>query len=300
MATPRVSVAVPVYNGEKYLAQCLDSMLAQSFGDFELLISDNASTDGTEALCRRYEALDRRVRYTRRERNVGGPANFCQVFALGTAPYHKWCTADDYCHPDYLREAVAVLDSEPDVVLCYARTRLIDAEGQALLDYDDNLDLDDPSPRARFLELYRRLGLCHAQLGLIRRDAMRKTRLFAGHLACDADFLGELALVGKFRLLPQIRFYRRMHRESSSWLRASDEYQQGFYGRAATRGMHTWRRLAFQFGAVARSEVGFADKLGLFGEVARRTGRNRHILVPELMDALQHHRQGSKDAPAAS
>jgi glycosyltransferase involved in cell wall biosynthesis len=284
--TPKVSVAVPVYNGEKYLAQSLDSMLGQSFGDFELVISDNASSDGTEAMCRRYEALDPRVRYTRLAQNLGGPANFCHVFTLCSAPYHKWCTADDFCHPDFLRDTVAVLDREPDVVLCYPHTTLVDARGDVLLDYEDNLELSDPSPRKRFLDMYRLLGLCHAQLGLIRREAMLRTRLFAGHLACDADFLGEMALLGKFRLLPQIRFYRRMHAESSSWARADLRHQRGFYGLTAGKGLHTWRRLGFQFGAVTRSPLPWAEKLPLMGDVGRWARQGRHVLLPELAQAM--------------
>ena len=178
-------------------------MLGQTCGDFELVISDNASTDGTEEICRRYVTLDKRVRYIRRTENIGGPGNFRYVFAQCTGQYHKWSTADDFWHPKFLEEAVAVLDSQPDVVLCYPKTRLIDASGAALSDYNDRLDLTDDSPRTRFRDLYRLIGLCNAHLGLIRREAMLRTSLIAAHKASDVDFLGELALIGKFKLLPE-------------------------------------------------------------------------------------------------
>ena len=178
-------------------------MLGQTCGDFELVISDNASTDGTEEICRRYVTLDKRVRYIRRTENIGGPGNFRYVFAQCTGQYHKWSTADDFWHPKFLEEAVAVLDGQPDVVLCYPKTRLIDASGAALSDYNDRLDLTDDSPRTRFRDLYRLIGLCNAHLGLIRREAMLRTSLIAAHKASDVDFLGELVLIGKFRLLPE-------------------------------------------------------------------------------------------------
>jgi glycosyltransferase involved in cell wall biosynthesis len=283
-ATPRVSVAVPVYNGERYVAQCLESLLAQSFTDFELVISDNASTDGTEEICRRYEAQDRRVRYVRRTENIGGPGNFRHVFSLCRGTYHKWSTADDYWHPDFLREAVPVLDARPDVVLCYPKTRLVDAEGRTLKDYDDNLELDSDSPRVRLRELYRRLGLCNAHLGLIRRSAMLKTRLIASHLASDVDFLAELALVGKFHLLPEIRFFRRFHTGSSSWARDDSARQAAYYNPSerVLPGAGTWKRYRFKFQAIRRSEIGLADKLALTGDLVRHMLWQRDVLAHEL------------------
>ena len=77
---PRVSIGMPVYNGENYLAQALDSLLAQTFTDFEIVICGNASTDGTEALCREYAERDARIVYRRNESNVGAAANFNKVF----------------------------------------------------------------------------------------------------------------------------------------------------------------------------------------------------------------------------
>lgn len=283
-AAPKVSIAVPVYNGERYVAQCLESLLAQTYTDFELVISDNASTDGTEEVCRRYEAQDRRVRYVRRTENIGGPGNFRHVFSLCSGRYHKWSTADDYWHPDFLREAVSVLDARPDIVLCYPKTRLVDAEGRTLKDYDDNLELDSDSPRERMRELYRRLGLCNAHLGLIRREAMLKTRLIASHLASDIDFLGEMALLGKFHVLPDIRFYRRFHTGSSSWARDDNTRQAAYYnpGARALPGAGTWKRYRFQFEAIRRSDIGLADKLALATDLVRRMRWDGNVLVREL------------------
>lgn len=287
---PRVSIAVPTYNCEKYIAQSIESLLGQSYGDFELVISDNASSDGTEGLCQRYAAQDKRVRYVRRTENIGGPGNFRYVFSLCSGEYHKWSTADDYWHPDFLKEAVAVLDQKPDVVLCYPKTRKIDLAGATLSDYTDELHLVDESPRARFRQFYERIGLCNAHLGLIRREAMLKTRLIGPHKASDVDFLGELALLGKFWLLPEIRFFRRFHAESSSWNRGSSEHQRKYYdpGSRGDAGMQSWRRFAFQLDMVWRSPIDLSDKLALSGDIGRWARHERHALSRELIGRVLH------------
>ncbi len=291
---PRVSIAMPAYNCEKYIAQSLESLLGQSYSDFELVISDNASTDGTEAVCRRYEALDTRVRYVRRTENIGGPGNFRYVFSLCSGEYHKWSTADDYWHPDFLKEAVAVLDQKPDVVLCYPKTRKIDPEGATLADYEDSLHLTDDSPRTRFRQLYERIGLCNAHLGLIRRKAMLKTRLIATHRASDVDFLGEMALLGKFWLLPEIRFFRRFHPHSSSWERGSVEHQRKYYDPSskASASMEAWRRFGFELDLVWRGPIGVADKLALSKDIGRWARHERHVLSRELLGRVLHRSPG--------
>lgn len=285
MAIPRVSIAVPAYNCDKFIAQSIESLLAQTYGDFELVISDNASTDATEDVCRRYLALDKRVRYFRHPRNIGGPGNFRHAYSLCSGEFHKWSTADDHWHPAFLQEAVDVLDRHPDVVLCYPMTQLIDANGARLSDYKDTLHLVDASPLVRYRDLYRLIGLCNAHLGLIRRSAMQQTRLIGGYKASDIDFLGELSLLGKFWLLPDIRFFRRFHAESSSWARGDPEHQRKYYDPVSRvdRGMHAWRRAQFQFGMIWRSPVALSVKLAMLADVARRTGYARHALSQELL-----------------
>lgn len=281
---PSVSIAIPVYNCERYIGASIESLLNQTYGDFELVISDNASTDGTEATCRLYAARDKRVRYVRRADNIGGPGNFRHVFSLCSGKYHKWSTADDHWHPEFLREAVAVLDNRPDVVLCYPKTQLIDADGKKIEDYDDNLELASDSPRERFRDLFRLVGLCNAHLGLLRREAMLSTRLIAGHLASDVDFLSEMALIGKFHVLPSVRFYRRFHANSSSWARGDITHQVAYYAPQA-KGLPTvgtWKRFGFRLGLVARSSVPLSDKIALSVDILRQMRYDRGVLIREL------------------
>lgn len=284
---PKVSIAMPVYNGERYVAQAIESLLGQTFGDFEYVISDNASSDGTEDICRRYAAADARIRYVRRATNIGGPPNFNFVFSLSRGTYVKWATADDYSDTTFLDEAVAVLDEHPDVVLCFPRTRIIDADGNPIRDYDDNLDLPQESPRLRFRELYRRIGLCNAQLGLMRREAMARTGLLAAHLGSDIEFLGEMALLGKFRMLPETRFYRRFHQGASSWVRSDADRQLAFYspGAKALPRFNLWRRHAYRFRMVWRSPIGLPDKIALSMELGTHMRYDRDELWRDLIAA---------------
>jgi len=128
---PRVSIGLPVYNGEDYLAEAVDSILAQTFEAFELILSDNASTDATEEICRGYETQDPRVRYFRSPTNRGAAWNYNNtVHMANSSEYFKWAAHDDTCAPEYLRKCVEVLDRDPEVVLCHTTTIDIDAQGQ--------------------------------------------------------------------------------------------------------------------------------------------------------------------------
>ncbi len=108
--TPKVSVGMPVYNGAETLPAALDSLLAQTYTDFEVLINDNASTDATEAICRAYAARDSRIRYERNSANLGAAGNFNRVFERARGAYFKWFACDDLLAPDYLAECVAALE----------------------------------------------------------------------------------------------------------------------------------------------------------------------------------------------
>src|SRR5882672_1251712 len=114
--TPRASVGMPVFDRASTVARAIESVLGQTFADFELLVSDNASRDGTEAICRRYADRDPRIRYTRHPTTTSGFDNFRFVLETARAPYFMWLPADDYVLPRLLEQAVSVLDARPDVV----------------------------------------------------------------------------------------------------------------------------------------------------------------------------------------
>jgi glycosyltransferase involved in cell wall biosynthesis len=122
----KVAIGLPVYNGDNYLAAAIESILAQSYGDFDFLISDNASTDGTEEICRAYAKRDPRIRYVRQAQNVGAAANYNLLVPMTDSPYFKWAAHDDLLAPGCLAACVDVLDSDPTVVLASPASMLID------------------------------------------------------------------------------------------------------------------------------------------------------------------------------
>lgn len=281
--TPRVGIGMPVYNCAPYIGQAIESHLAQTFGDFELVITDNQSTDGTEEVCRRYVSLDRRVRYLKNEANLGGPGNFRRAFRHCRGEYHKWSTADDWWGPTFLAQALEILDRDSETVVVYPRTVMVDDAGHETGRYDDALHLRDDRPSQRFIQLYNTVTLCHAHLGLIRRDVMARTALIGRELASDIRFLAELSLYGKFHVLPEYLFYRRFHQTSSSWNRTDLERQTAYYApRGSGFRFHTWRRYGALLRAVARAPIAPGEKLRLLRYLGGLMKRQRGRLLREV------------------
>ncbi len=208
---PRVSVGLPVYNGEPFLVQALEALLSQTFTDFELIICDNASTDGTEAICRGYAARDPRVRYLRHARNIGVNRNFNHCVAEARAPYFRWAASDDLCAPTLLEKLVAVLDARPDVVLAYPGTREIDERGDTVRDYSDGLGLEQEAPHQRFSACLWKVYWCNPLFGLFRTEVLRRTGLFVNYSNSDIVLLCEVPLHGKLVEVPETLFHRRVH-----------------------------------------------------------------------------------------
>lgn len=214
---PTVAIGLPVYNGEDYLAEAIESLLGQTFEDFEIVISDNASTDATESIGRRYEALDRRVRYVRSDRNLGAAHNFNKVFHLTDSPYFQWASHDNFHAPTFLEKCVAALERDPSLVLACAWARFVD-EDSRLCDQTVKpvAALADGDPIARF-----RAALLYAvwvfeATGVIRTSALRKTSLIGSYYSSDRVLLAELSLLGRVHSVPEFLFFWRHHSEQSS------------------------------------------------------------------------------------
>ena len=126
----RLTIGLPVYNGERYLPQTLSCVLAQTFGDFELIVCDNASGDNTKEICLDFASHDSRLRYVHNERNLGAIPNFNRAVELGSAPFFKWTAHDDLYSPSYLAECMAILERSPDVVLAHSATAFIGEDGE--------------------------------------------------------------------------------------------------------------------------------------------------------------------------
>lgn len=221
---PRVSVGLPVYNGERFMVLAIQSLLSQTYRDFELIISDNGSTDSTQEICESFAAADPRVRYIRHEKNRGAIFNWNFVVTQARGEYFKWASANDVSAPELIERCVKCLDSEPEVVVAYGRTAYIDDDGSPLGEYPHDVHVLDARPSVRFERLCRELRANNAvSSALIRLDVLRKTapdRTFQGG---DMGLMAELALYGGYHLLPEVLFYRRQGKASATKFRSAAE-----------------------------------------------------------------------------
>ena len=208
-----VTIGMPVYNGEEYLASAIASVLSQTHDDLRLVIRDNASTDGTAAICAAID--DPRVTVLRAEVNEGAAANYNAVFAACDTPYFKWAAHDDLLASDYLERCVAALDAAPAAVGVYGRTELIDGDGTVTGTYDEGIDLSSPSVLRRATSFLRGVRLCNPVLGVIRADALRATPLIEAYAASDMTLLYRLIARGPLLRVDEASFYRRIHESMS-------------------------------------------------------------------------------------
>lgn len=212
-----VSLAVPVFNGEQFLEGALSAILDQTFEDFEVVITDNASTDKTSDICTSFFASDRRIRYVRLPENIGAGPNFNHAFSLCTGKYFKWCAHDDLISPNFLERCVETLDNRPDVALAFGRTECIDSTGAAI-DWAEEHHMppiEDDDPAKRLGRAIRESGTCFPIFGLFRSDALRKTTLHRPYYGSDRALLAEVALLGKLALVEDAVFYNRHHERRS-------------------------------------------------------------------------------------
>jgi len=281
--TPLVSVGVPVYNGERFLGQTLDSILAQTFKDFELLISDNASSDRTEDICRKYAKKDTRIRYVRNATNVGSAKNYDNLLWLSSGRYFRWAPADDLFAPTSLERCVAVLEANDDVVLCYPKTILIDENGNTIAPYEDRLDLRSTNVSDRF-RLALKVGRVNAIYGLMRSDALKSIAPMGNYPNADGDLLIELCLYGRFFEIPEALFFRRMHAGAYSSIATLQGLQSFLDPRTSGKlEFNHWRRILMHSRAVWRAPLKTRIKLRLSYMLARRALTARREFLQELL-----------------
>ena len=213
---PQVSVGMPVYNGERFVSQAVESILSQTFRDFELIISDNASTDATERICREYAERDGRIRYYRNEQNRGAAWNNNRVVELAKGEYFKWQSHDDYCDPTFIEKCLAGIRSNPSVVLCYPRFVRVDEQGRRLGGVKSSRVIGDGEPHRRHRSLIYRRDSCEEVFGIARTAIVRKTSLIGPYSNSDDTFLAELILQGHFREVPEPLFFYRIHPAQST------------------------------------------------------------------------------------
>ena len=300
--TPRVSIGLPVYNGERFVGEAIESVLAQTFADFELVISDNASTDGTEAICRGFAARDRRVRYVRAAQNQGAAWNFNRTFELSTGELFKWLAHDDVIGPRYLEQTIGILDRDASLVLCHSQTGVIGGEGEVIADPEEDprgtfemqgitQDMErtrlemGTAPRAR----QRYLGILlysirnYEVFGVIRRSVMQTTGLHRAYRGGEKVFLAELSLRGGFYEIPEVLSFSRWHVDrfsSNASARAQNLHVNPNLRRFALP--RQFRATAGYFGAVARTRLSLAERAGcmlVLGRFLLQTNKWKAVLA---------------------
>jgi glycosyltransferase involved in cell wall biosynthesis len=287
--SPLITVGLPVYNSERFVRQSLDSLLAQTYSNFVLVISDNASTDSTGQICKQYAAADSRVKYFRNDINIGNPRNFNRVFELTSTRYLKWSTADDFWEPTFLERALEIMEGDPTITLCYPRAVLVDANGGNQRNYDDVLHLVQENPVDRFLTVINSIKLAHQHLGLIRMSHLRQTHLLGTHMSSDINLLAELTLYGKFFELPHRLYFRRFHKDSGSWQRGDAGRDPGhdaklYYAAGARPATLTkWRSHVGFFSAVGSSPLPLKSRIRIYRHLTRRMIWDRRHLAWELV-----------------
>jgi glycosyltransferase involved in cell wall biosynthesis len=286
---PKVSIGLPVYNGENFLAETLDSLLAQTFQDFEIVISDNASTDATEKICTEYASKDKRIRYSRNQQNLGAAHNYNQVFERSIGKYFKWSAHDDLCEPEFLEQCVNILDSIQSVVLCYPGIIYINDEGEHLQSCSNLLNLRSPKAHERF-GLFQDL-LCNQPglfdrwtvvFGLIRADILRKTPLIGGYIGSDLILLANLTLLGKFYEIPKHLLLVRQHAKRSierSYTDIAVWFDPNNKGKIV---FPLWNEFLKQVNVVKKSELKLAEKFYCYAQMKHWLPSRWKRLVKEL------------------
>ena len=218
---PQVSIGLPVYNGENYVGEAIQCILAQTYLDWELVISDNSSTDRTLQICTAFAKKDSRIRVFPNERNLGTAPNFNRTFQLSRGRFFRWMAHDDLCGPRYVEECLKGLQNHPEAVLAFTKFDYVDAAGtHSRKPHTLDLNLFGATPELRVRQLIdlevKSSDIYWCLYGLMRREALETTRLMEVFNASDQVLIFELALRGKFIQVNEELFSRREHPGAAS------------------------------------------------------------------------------------
>lgn len=296
-----LTIGMPVYNGERFLAKALDSYLSQTFTDFQILLSDNASTDRTEEIAREYAARDKRIRYTRNERNMGAGWNFLHVYQRATGKYYKQAAHDDFCEPEFLAECISALEADPEVVVGFTKTRIVDAEGKFLEDYECPLRTDSHDPVVRFADLTLINHRCFPIFGVHRLSALRRLPPMGSFPHADGVLLAQLGLLGRFHESDRRLFISTRHGGQSSWTLSSRSQQRKYrltnhVGRLPSQEwwdparkkditLPEWNIFFQYLQSISRSPLGSVDRLRATGVLTRWSLRYHRKLIGDFVIA---------------
>lgn len=223
---PLVSIGMPIFNEARFLIEALDSLTTQTYKNMEILISDNASTDGTEAIVRQYAEKYPCIRYHRFEENRGAGANFRHVLGEAKGKYFMWAAGHDRWSGNFVESCVEQLERYPAAVLAFAEACWIGADSKLFpreTGFSDTRGLD---PISRYFTIF--WGNMNPILGMIRRDVLYPEKL-KDIVGVDLVFLTELSLRGDFVLVRDCSWERREFREERTHDARMKRYKSNEY-----------------------------------------------------------------------
>ncbi len=289
MAGPRVSVGLPVRNGENFIAETLTCFLEQTYTDLEIVISDNASTDRTGEICAAFVARDPRVRYFRQHVDIGAAENYNVVFEEARGELFTWTAHDDLRTPDWVEQAVAALDAEPEAPVAIGETWWMDADGKPVRPFDPEPDLTSPDPGRR-LRAAVKTNPVRIIFGLYRASALHRMPRHEPYNGSDYGLTGTVVLLGPVAIAEGVRYFYRTHPQaytsqlaSRRWTARADMVNWIAPQRVGRLNLPSWRRTAAYVRYVLRAPLPLRQRLGLVVTLARTYVRDDRGYLAKLL-----------------
>ncbi len=302
--SPLISMGLPVYNGENFVEEAISSVLAQTYENFELIISDNASTDSTPDICHRYAAKDRRIRYYRNEVNIGAAKNFNRVFELSSGKYFKWCPHDESIKPTFLERCFEALERDPGAVLAFTQCDQRNEFTNTMKTITVERTLDSPLVHERLRQLFLQVinNIVDPIWGLMRSSALRKTTLIRPFPGSDECLLVQLILQGKWIEVPEYLLLLRTHPEGfhamsqgRKWweakkIKAEGIKQAQWFDPDNKKNIYFpyWKRFKEYFAHVTHYDGKLSDKMRMLWFLTVLAAYRRRPLSVELWNGITH------------
>jgi glycosyltransferase involved in cell wall biosynthesis len=289
MHKARVVVGLPVYNGERYLGAAIESHLAQSFGDFQLVISDNGSTDATD-ICADFARKDARVKVLRSPENRGILWNHRRVFEAIESPhqYFRWAAADDIMEPGLLEAMVEVLDTRSEVEAVVPDTRNIDTDNRIIGSMARTLDLQSADAFERARQVLTSGYQMVIAFGLFRASTLQSLRTRPDYIGWDFVFLWELALRGQMVQPVGPVLLRRFHPGAMSNVKTAKEMRKWVEPKSSARMTFPhWTWAYERLRALLAAPLPRHDRLRIAKLLARVTVWQRGALAKDVTQAAR-------------
>lgn len=290
MTRPTLSIGMPLYNAEEYLADAIDSILGQNFEEFELILSDNGSTDRTAAICKEYAEKDSRIRFFRQDENLGATPNFDFVFQQARGRYFKWAAHDDVLLQGFFSACLACLESDPTVVLACPAVAEIDQHGDLVTRYTHDIDSEAEAAHVRFYEYIGKPWAYHLY-GVFRTEVLAQTARIQGYSGSDNFLLAEVMLYGRMVELPERLLHLRVHPGQSTQAHP-DVYERASWfdtDKTSPLSFPRWEGVRASVRAIARAPLSASERVKCFAQLARWMGERSHVLAGELRDNVQRY-----------